>query len=395
MSASATHRPGLGIREKIDLDNKNIEKWGAIPTEEPLSSELKAKIRADLIEAWHFKRETEFRDTLKIPWILPADHYRVVLEDNVGKIIPRNLRYLCNQPTACHWLQSAQLMLSNGERADTDPVTFGAMYEEWRGCYPGNRPDIEYGHFVANPVRITSTGPTTVSGVLEAHQSLCAQASALLPEAQAVAREHPNGGFGSGYYARFEHYSLTPLYPAIVLIIDRVNRSDKELSTGSDGYIRLGKLAQLQTVLLLRTGHEENLSAPISFESLKDRSLPLDRSDTIGQEDDMIRVTLATAVQFITALENREACAKPDTNHDKSIDSTICPPAPKGFEGNDQVRYDPETWADANLVAAEKYRSDNNPGTWESVRRVLARGKEDGKGEDFLQFEQEPFSPKW
>ncbi|KAL9016108.1 MAG: hypothetical protein Q9185_006519 [Variospora sp. 1 TL-2023] len=383
MSSSAACGQSLGITEKIHLDNDNYRKWMVIPTPEPLSAGLKAEMRVDLIEAWHYYREANFRGELKIPWLLPADHYRVILENECGKVCHKNLRFFCNQPTACYWLRSAQDIL-----IDMDQLTFGAIYEEWRASYPENRPDMEYGHFLANPVRITASGPTTVSGILEAHRSLYSQASALLAKFQADAGLYPYGA--SAFHDIFKHCSVTPLYPAIVLVVDRmVSKPDQASNTSSDGYIRLGKIAQLQSVLMVRTGQEEQLSAPISFASIRDRSLPLDRADTIGREDDIIRVDIATAVQFITALERREVSAKPDTYYRRPIQPALCPSAPKGFE--EKCRYSPEAWADANLVAAEKYGCDNNPGTWESARRVLARRK----GEDFLYLEQPPFRRKW
>ncbi|KAL8906886.1 MAG: hypothetical protein Q9207_001741 [Kuettlingeria erythrocarpa] len=369
----ANRGQGLGIREKAQLDQDNMWKWSARPIPETLSPALKAEIRADLIEAWHFYGENV---------------ERIVLNDKRGIIRLEDLRRVCNKPTACYWLQSAQVVFK-GVRIDPDQVTFGAMYEEWRACYPENRPNIEYGHFLANPVRITSAGPTTVSEVLDAHRSLCAQTSTLSTQAHATANERPENI--PAWYARYDHYSLTPLYPAIILIMDRVNDSAKELSMAKDGFLRLRRFAQLQTILLVRTGDDNRLRAPISFDSLKDQSLPLDRSDATGQEDNIVRVTLATAVKFITNLEEREASAQPDTHYRKPIDPSLCPRAPEGFEGDKQVCYDPETWADANLAAAERHGYDTDYDIGESVRRVLA-GRE---GEDYLQFEHTPFRNKW
>lgn len=258
---STTCGQGLSIAEKTQLDHDNKTKWSAIPTAEPLSCALKAEIRADLIETWYFDREAAFRQEIKSAWLAPIDTERIVLKDKRGEICHRHLRRVCNQPTACYWLQSAQKIIINGIKDDLDQETFGALYQEWRACYPENRPYIEYGHFLANPVRISSTGPTTVFEVLEAHRSLCAQASALL----AQANERPDNDCAG--YDPYEHYALTPLYPAIVLIMDRLNDSAKKLSTASDGYLRLEKFAQLQTILLVRTGHDEQLSAQISFKS--------------------------------------------------------------------------------------------------------------------------------
>lgn len=297
---------GLGLREKAQLDFETRKKWNARPTPKTLSPVLKAEVRADLIEAWHFHRESVFRQVLKQSWLLPTDAERIVLNDKRGIIRLEDLRHVCNKPTACYWLQSAQRSL-NGIRYDPDPVTFGAMYEEWRACYPENRPNFDHGHFLANPIRITSAGPTTVSEVLEAHWFLCAQTSTLLTQAHAKANEL------TALYAQYIDYSLNPLYPAIILIMDWVHNSAKSISTPADGFLRLRQFAQLQTILLVRTGDDEQLSAPISFESLKDQSLPLDRSDATGQEDNIIRLTLATAVKFITTVEEREASANPVT----------------------------------------------------------------------------------
>ncbi|KAL9011565.1 MAG: hypothetical protein Q9173_003601 [Seirophora scorigena] len=296
MSASGQ---GLGIAEKTALDCDNYEKWGAVATQEPLSPSLKAEIRVDLIEAWHFKREAGFREKLKIPWLWPADHYQVLLEDDCPEICPH--------------LQDEE-----------QEFTFDKI----------------------------------------------------------------------SYHDRFQHYSVTPLYPAIVLIMDRMaSSSDVEASTPSDGYIRLEKIAQLQTILMIRTGHDQQLSTPISFDSLRDRSFSLGNPDAVGrdEEGDIIRVSIATVVKFITSLEKREASsAKPfPTRGKKPINPTAGPFPPKGLDR--QVCYAPEVWADANLVAAEKHGCDKNLGTWQSVRRVLARRE----GEDLMQLEQIPFRRTW
>jgi hypothetical protein len=130
---------------------------------------------------------------------------------------------------------------------------------------------------------------------------------------------------------------------------------DKECKIESDGFVSLYKLAQRRTVLIVRTGVEEGLSAPISFESLKLQSLPLEKSDVITRDVDVIRVILVAAVQFIVSLEVREDLASLKTQDELPLETSLCPYPPKGFEENRQVYHSPETWADAIMVAAEKH----------------------------------------
>lgn len=65
-----------------------------------------------------------------------------------------------------------------------------------------------------------------------------------------------------------------------------------------------------QSVLLIRTGNESNLSAPISFDALKDQVLPLERSEDI-QASDLIRVPLKIGVRFVANLLVHEEAALP------------------------------------------------------------------------------------
>ena len=61
--------------------------------------------------------------------------------------------------------------------------------------------------------------------------------------------------------------------------------------------IDLHEQTQKLTVLLVRTGDDSNLCAPINFEELRTDGfrLPLARSDVSATRDDVVRVSLATA----------------------------------------------------------------------------------------------------
>jgi hypothetical protein len=91
----------------------------------------------------------------------------------------KNSKCLCNKPTAFYWLQSAQQADASGQRTQTPTIIFAAIYEEWLRCH-NSELNIEYGHFFGNPVRVTSTGPSTLRGPIDAHLSLCTQASGLI-----------------------------------------------------------------------------------------------------------------------------------------------------------------------------------------------------------------------
>ena len=59
---------------------------------------------------------------------------------------------------------------------------------------------------------------------------------------------------------------------------------------------------------------------------------------------DVIRVSLAAAVQFIVSLEMRENLVSPKICDIPPLDISLCPTPPKGFGGDYQVCYSPEVW---------------------------------------------------
>lgn len=88
-------------------------------------------------------------------------------------------------------------------------------------------------------------------------------------------------------------FLLQPLFQAIIISIRlEMFNQDTELS-------------QLP-VLLIRTGIEDGLSAPVSFDSIADRIQSLINSPN-GQT--AVQVTLETAVEFVMGLESREVAA--------------------------------------------------------------------------------------
>lgn len=383
--AQVTPNRHQGTRGTYRRTDEEIDTyWSAAVIQEPVSDEMKALIRADLKKVWYFSRVANFRNELKTRWET-TDYYRMVLKDAVGEVEPTKLKYLCNKPTAFYWLQSAQQPGSTGQRTLMPKIILAAIYEEWVRCHKAE-PNIEYGHFFANPVRITSTGPSTIQGVLEAHRALCARASHLIDQA---------GGRADNIIERnpsmYQHYSLSSLYHAIVVMIDCfLPMPDNQIE--SDGFVSLRKVAQNQTVLIARTGLEENLSAPISFESLKAQSFPLERPDAATQGLDIIRVSLASAVHFIVGLEMRENDDYLKSRDESTLDKSLgMSRAPRGYEDDSQVCNSPKTWVDAVMAAAEKHGYDDDLNTRSTIRRIEASKI----GEDFCPFEHQPFRSCW
>ncbi|KAL9025753.1 MAG: hypothetical protein Q9180_007596, partial [Flavoplaca navasiana] len=86
--------------------------------------------------------------------------------------------------------------------------------------------------------------------------------------------------------------------------------------------IFLDKELRRQQVVLVLTGDDHELSAPISFDSIRSESLPIpqETSSTVGKPYDMIRVPLIVAIQFILDLQQRENAAVGSVNPASEID---------------------------------------------------------------------------
>jgi len=72
--------------------------------------------------------------------------------------------------------------------------------------------------------------------------------------------------------------------------------------------IYLEEHSKKQTVLLVRTGDDSHLTARVNFKALRKGGLclPLERTDILATSEDVVRVSLTTAVKFITDLQQME-----------------------------------------------------------------------------------------
>lgn len=266
------------------------------------------------------------------------------------------LRLVCNKPTLLYWAHCALDMDS------FQGFSFACIYTEWFRIH-NNLPNLDFGHFFAGPVRILSTGPKSIAGILTAHKSLCDRTTSILGniacgKVDLVAGEP---------WPDPQSYKLLSTCRAIITVLDNFGADAKP---DFDGYIRLGRESHRRSLRLVRTGDESHLSAPISFEKIRAEPLPLDRSDITANDGiDAIRVSLATAVKFIADLQKREKAAFPIERDPLLVDDSLCP-SPTGQPRH--KAFSADAYADNIMQQAEKKGIDKVSATWTAVRRIKA-----------------------
>jgi hypothetical protein len=160
---------------------------------------------------------------------------------------------MCNKPTAVYWQQSVQRdnCLSH--------AVFGAFFEERVRCHDGgSKPRIDYDHFLANPIRITPAGPTTIPSIVAAHRAMC-------EEAKAFQNSSTSGTFSQSELGT-RHFSLHPLYTALIIVIDDVTNFQN--ARQPDSHLSRHNFAEQQSVLLIRMRDKE-FGEAVSFASLR------------------------------------------------------------------------------------------------------------------------------
>jgi hypothetical protein len=280
-------------------------------------------ILEDLERPWDFQREAHFRWMQKVIWT-SNDCYRVVLRD-VKDMVGDIAKEMCNKPTTFYWLQSAQTGAPDAQGKPNMPGgIFAAIFEEWHRSSVNL--NIEFGHFFAAPVRITASGPSSLPQILKAHPSLCAQAQHISLD--------------------MDNYSVHPLLPAVILVCDRLASSEY----GPDGYISLRELARTQTVLVILTGTNRNVSGiHVTLDRLEPFALPIERDDATGL--DIVRVPLNIAVNFVTELEARIDERQEPSG--RTLNTSLCHhETPFGY--NHDLTYDSSIWAQVMRAEAMK-----------------------------------------
>ena len=364
-------------------DSEAQQYWSHIETTTiPISQDLRELIRADLKKYWHFTRLEASRWRVKTNWNTDDTH-RVVLENETGTITPGEVLHFCNKATALYYLQTAHHHDAHGRNILIPGMIFAMISGEWLR-YHASKPNIEFGHYVANPIRVATGGPSDVQGIIRAHKSLCKQAAELMVKARLENLEVrlPGG-------ADLDDYKIQPLYKAVILLVDRF---DMDLEPDASGVFDLQKAIHRQSVLIVRTGIEVGVSSQISFSSLRGKTLPLERSDCgMDPNVEVVRTSLANGIRFILDLERREFTACPQNLHACGSDLSLNPSSPTWAGKSKDASKDPDTWADALVEAGDMYGYDEDCATWISIRRVQAAMI----GENFAELVPTPFGLRW
>ncbi|KAK0507113.1 hypothetical protein JMJ35_010571 [Cladonia borealis] len=322
------------------------QQWYRRPTEEA------SRLRLELINYYHHDREYTYRRDMRYIWLSEYMYTLKYTTVHPRVVTALLLKRFCNKLTILYYSPSAQ----GRGRVECDTLVFACILKKWNTCHNG-RPHIDFGHFLANPVRLTSTGPTTRPAILSAHQALNEQTASFLDRIR-------NGAAGDANdFLDPANDKLLPICRAIILIFDQrpnYNRDD------SDDYLYLDEAIDGMNVIMVLTGEDTALSEPITFESVKARALPLARPDASGCVD-AIRVPIAVAVQFMADLLRKEAAFDPELIPN-SIDRDLNPGDYVGVVRAPNA----EEWVDGALQAADERGIDNVSSVWQIVQDIRA-----------------------
>ena len=283
-----------------------------------LSPEVIDKVMKDLRRQWFIEEMDQYCIELQNIWLprtleIYYDHKMLDLDSirdpqKRGRRIPyidKKREYLfCNKTTVFYWTESATTQL----RGRSGNVILGGIWNAWCDAL-GREPHFQLDEFFAVPVRVKEQFAKTIPGILRAHKQICAQIRKSMKE-----NSDPNTIIGwQIFWPNPRYFKLQSLCEALITVFDEfLFHNYRGVAKHVDGFRHFDDVAQKESILLVRTGNENGLSAPISFESLKDQALPLARSEDMGNID-IIRVTLQVGVRFVANLLLREQAAFPES----------------------------------------------------------------------------------
>lgn len=383
------HRSSASPHEQVNASWKSSENPSLnhiskpetvnLPLNEPLTSTMREETRTQLRKYWHEMRGAEFCGSLKWAWTSDSNHMLSIDSSlkSGDAVESRLLRKFYNKPTTLYWAHSAQLY-------DRCPrFIWGCICKEWFRCHD-SEPRMNFEHFFANPIRITSTGPTTIFGILEAHEYLYNQTSLLLDK---IRRDEFENSHMSARPSP-QNLRLFPVCRAIIMVFDELETADR---FDPDGFIILDEELQRQNVLMVRTGDESGLSEPISFESVRGLALPLARPDLNSNDGiEAIRVTLATAVRFVVDLQRREELAFPESAPSSAVGRAFCPLA-----HHSKMRPASTTNADEWVDKLMEIADDEGVHNVREVKMAVSIVKAVHRGETRLIEYEPPFVHNW
>ncbi|KAJ0120483.1 hypothetical protein J7T55_015212 [Diaporthe amygdali] len=211
--------------------------------------------------------------------------------------------------------------------------------------------------WLANAVALEGhPGPRgAIDDTIRTHKMICEELQNL--QNKPISSEDP--------YTWVEHgFEMGPIYRFVIIVLDR--QLALEHGRGKDEAETCDILFERCSVLLVCTGDENHLSAPIDLSTLTAAglALPLARSEAalinpVGTQQ-VVRVRLRTALRFVMDLERREINASSRLTARRNVlDAGMLREA--------------ESWAGDAIAHAESHGSINHdPDTWGAVRLAQA-----------------------
>ncbi|KAF2865725.1 hypothetical protein BDV95DRAFT_612308 [Massariosphaeria phaeospora] len=206
-------------------------------------------------------------------------------------------RTLCNKLSIVYETQQETLIYPGG-----------AICKAWYKHHEMH-PRVDFGYYFGKYFEMQSCVPTTLPELMDMHRNLCNATAEIIDQAVEDERIEKRT-FSEDCSAR--NYKLLPLCRALLVVLDQhlPEPLAADFRTAEDPTIySLDKLSHHQTLVLVRTGDEHLLSAPVDFSPLAHLTLPLSRPDASGIS--AVRVSIATAVPFLARLQRREEAAFP------------------------------------------------------------------------------------
>ncbi|GAB1312088.1 VPS9 domain-containing protein [Madurella fahalii] len=212
--------------------------------------------------------------------------------DDLPQMSQLDLADTCNKTVPVYVVRQAA---SGAQWPHLAVVLHNYIYRRWFRPY---RSELERGRFLCKfvtPVGLgdRGTGPFATQPILDTfvavNKAVCAQVERTQAEFSTLDLDSDYRWWDARGSRQF--YVLQPLFRALLVVVCTDAFEDRDSGNAGD-----------MPVLLVRTSEEQGLSAPISFDSIRDHA-----SSSYGENDRAVKTTLETAVDFAMGLEAREA----------------------------------------------------------------------------------------
>lgn len=363
----------------------------AAPTPEPISAELEAKTRQELVRMFHERvlGYEALRSHLYEQWFPTVAAGSPYLSH--GDALPPGLVLVDNQ------LQSSWLNKTTAVYVEPDFMHYfhGEYFDDWEGFFgnslgyiaralltawlevhhnEGKTPNFQQYRYFAKPVVLKGQSGRlrTTGDAVHTHRVICEE----LQDAQ-------NKPIGPRDPYTWVEYGceMGPIFRSVIVILDK----QLAVRLGKDEADQRDILFEQCSVLLVRTGDEDHLSAPVDLSALTAAglTLPLGRSEATLVNSDaesrqqVVRVRVRTAVRFIMDLEKRERDASARLMAMEEVLDV-------------ETSREADRWAAKALATAANHGGiDLDRDTWQAVRLAQAHLNGDRCG-----LEREPFETR-